>query len=223
MRLNGTLWLPANVVCSRFASWVRANSISHSRRVVSCATMGPAERTCSISTCTNRSAAACIARPSLIRDDRRRADDVLEHRGPPGQLQFAVHGVHIHPAGVQIADELAESDRLEIAFQAAAFRQRVQRQTVVIQRLETGLDLVEIQRLQIAAGRRGGQDRVQRRQIGRQLLLGVDDVVQMRRQHRPAAREARTRATARPDGPPPAGHRADSPPARPRAAGSWPP
>ena len=74
----------------------------------------------------------------LIRDDRRRADDVLEHRGPPGQLQFAVHGVHIHPAGVQIADELAESDRLEIAFQAAAFRQRVQRQTVVIQRLEDG-------------------------------------------------------------------------------------
>ena len=46
------------------ASCVRENSRSHSLRIDSCMIMGPMERTCSTSTCTKRSEAACNAEPS---------------------------------------------------------------------------------------------------------------------------------------------------------------
>lgn len=59
-----TLRAPASVVCSRLASCVRENSMSHRRRMDSCATIGPTERTCSTSTWANRSAAPCNADPS---------------------------------------------------------------------------------------------------------------------------------------------------------------
>lgn len=48
----------------QIGSCVRENSMSHRRRMDSCATIGPTERTCSTSTWANRSAAPCNADPS---------------------------------------------------------------------------------------------------------------------------------------------------------------
>ena len=64
MRLNEMLDAPARAVCIMLASCVRENSRSHSLRIDSCMIMGPMERTCSTSTCTKRSEAACNAEPS---------------------------------------------------------------------------------------------------------------------------------------------------------------
>ena len=126
-------------------------------------------------------------RPVLVRDDRRRAHDVLEHGGPPCELQFGGQRLVRHAAVVQVVDEPVKADHVELPLEAVALGQGVERAAVVEQRLEPFLDVVELHGLQVAAGRGGGQHRVERGYALRQRVLRLDDVVKPAGQHRPTA------------------------------------